>query len=121
MSKKVKKTTASQFREFKRGFSELQERLGLTQYDVRFELKILKDNFAEIAVHQTGKIAIALLNAEVSVEDIPHFQPYQLGQHEAIHLLMSRLTWLGGARHIDHGDIQEEEEAVVIRIEKGLL
>lgn len=121
MSKKVKKTTQKQFNEFKDSFLHWRSEFGLTQYRIDFELVQLTGCYAGLDVDQSGKIATVDLALENDKGHEPYFNPVRHGLHESIHLLTSRLRWLALARFIQPSDIDEEEEALVRRIETVLM
>ncbi len=108
------KTTAADFKIFKKAFVTWQLRLGLTQYDVYFEHVHLRRKYAELDVNQMGKCVTARLNKDPGEGHVS--DPAADAKHEAVHLLLSRLSWLGSARYIEDNDIEEEEEAVVMRL-----
>ena len=117
----MKKTSKAYFHRFKKAFLYWQKRLGLTQYRISFTNKYHPDDYAEITIMQLGKCATVLLTTELtgpSADSI--LNPEDHAKHEAIHLLLSRLTWLGQSRYIEQNDLSEEEEAVVVRLENVL-
>jgi len=93
----------------------------LTQYGVSFYHEYLTDNYAEININEKGKIAIVSLTTEIEGRSlISDPGPESLAKHEAIHLLLHRLRWLGEARYIERSDLDEEWEALARRLEKVL-
>ena len=110
------KTTKADFNLFKKAFIAWQYKLGLTQYDAYFEHVFLKGLYAQIYIDQMGKSCTVRLNKEAG----PVYSPKDHAKHEAIHLLLSRLSWLAQARYIENHDIEEEEESLVRRLEKVL-
>lgn len=117
----MKKTSKAHFERFKAAFIEWQHKLGLTHYRASYVHKYHPENYAEITVQQLGKCATVLLTTELTgVSADSKLTPEEHAKHEAIHLLLSRLTWLGQARYIERDDLAEEEEAIVCRLEKVL-
>ncbi len=115
------KVSKAYFDRFKKAFTYWQERLGLTQYRVSFTHKYHPDDYAEITIQQLGKCATVLLTTELTGPSADSkLSPEDHAKHEAIHLLLSRLTWLGMSRYIEQQDLAEEEEAIVVRLEKVL-
>ena len=107
------KTTVADFKLFKTSFLDWQVRLGLTQYEAYFEHVQLDGKYAEIDINQIGKVVTARLSKEIG--DVLSY-PASDAKHEAVHLLLSRLSWLGQARYIENQDLEEEEEAIVMRL-----
>ena len=112
----MKKTPVTYFNRFKQSFLEWQQKLGLTQYNIYFTIKALPDAYAEILIQQPEMIANVNLSDEYPSDETPE----SLGKHEAIHLLIHRLKWLGESRYIATSDLMEECEAVVVRLEHVL-
>lgn len=114
--KKTKKTSKAYFNRFKASFLEWQERLGLTQYATYFHLEELPNAFAQIHIQQLDMIATVTLSKTHPDDEVAE----DLGRHEAVHLLIHRLKWLGEDRYIASSDLMEECEAIVMRLEKVL-
>ncbi len=111
------KTTLKDFEKFQAEFVRWQNQLGLTHYQVVFEHRPLDGSFANIVTNHTGKVATVTLTRNLAPANIPHFHPTQSGRHEAFHLLLARLTSLAHTRYLFAQDIDEEEEAIVRRLE----
>jgi len=114
------KTTKADFRLFKETFLMWQQRLGLTQYDVVFQHVEIDGRYAEITIQQLGKLATVRLNSDTGNEYL-ETDVRTHAKHEAMHLLLSRLAWLGQTRYLENHDLEEEEEAIVRRLEKVLV
>ena len=115
------KISKADFNRFKREFVRLQQLLGLTQYRVSFFHEKLKDNYAELHVQQIDKVVGVYLNNHTNEHsDSVDEGPESHAKHEVIHLLIDRLAWLGQARYIEAHEIEEEAEAIVVRLEKVL-
>lgn len=115
------KTTAKEFERFKKSFKYWQEKLGLHEYRIDFFHKQLKDNYAQIMTSEIGKTATVCLTTKLDSEDVKCWGgPEVTGKHEAIHLLVRRLTWLARSRHCSENDIDEEDEKIVRRLEDVL-
>lgn len=117
----IMKTSKAYYNRFKTEFLRWQQLLGLTQYRIDFFQEKLKDSYAQIIVHELGKAARVSVNAELNGDDIKgDTGPESHARHEALHLLTNRLKWLGSCRCIDPTDLEEEWEAVVVRLDKVL-
>lgn len=115
------KTSKAYFGRFKKEFLRWQQLLGLTQYRIDFFHEKLDNLFAGMTVWEKDKIARVSLATEIS-KDSTNIDPgpEEHAKHEAIHLLIHRLSWLGGCRYIKDDELAEEAEAIVVRLEKVL-
>lgn len=119
--KKKTKISQAYFNRFKKSFVEWQERLGLTQYSVAFFHEKLGNVYAQIKVDEMAKVADVFLNTEIGVRSFEADEGAEANaKHEALHLLTHRFHWLGRARYIATTDLEEECEAIVVRLEKVL-
>ena len=112
-----------EFIQFQDSFKDWQYKFGLTQYRTDFYMQNLKDSFACIEVNEIGKLASVTLCDHVEPAAVPFDNLEDFGQHEVIHLLLSRLLWLYSS--LGRNDkarimLDEEEEAVVRRIQTVL-
>lgn len=113
------KTSKAYFNRFKKAFLYWQEKLGLTQYRIIFFHEKMDCEYAGMTVWEKEKLARVSLTTVIkdpSVDDGPEAH----AKHEAFHLLIHRLSWLGGCRYITDDELEEECEAVVVRLEKVL-
>lgn len=83
---------------FKEAFVKWQKRFGLVNYKIDFKhedltKKVTKEN-------------------EFGWEGIEN-----IALHEAIHLVIERLSWLARERHVTEEEIYEEEESIVRRLQ----
>lgn len=113
------KVSRAYFKEFKKEFIAWQMKLGLTQYEIAFHSGTTKENVAQIAINEMGKLADVYLAKSMSRSNLEQ-GPESHARHEAIHLLLHRIKWLGASRYIEDDDLQEEWEALVRRLEKVL-
>lgn len=115
------KTSKAYFNRFKKEFLYWQEKLGLTQYSVKFFHEKLEDVYAEIKIGEREKVACVYLTKELFGRDITSNEgPEDHAKHEAIHLLLHRIGWLGEQRWTSSDEIHDEAEAVTVRLEKVL-
>lgn len=115
-------TTDKDFAEFKASFLEWAEKLGFTlRYRFYFEAHPLNNAFAQIQCDHLGRSCTVTLNTELSEEAFSWWRgPKLTGRHEALHLVHSRLSWLGRCRFVDDSEIGEEDEAIVRMLERLL-
>jgi len=112
------KTSKAYYERFKAEFIRWQQLLGLTQYRIVFSHENLPDDCARIRIGQMEKVAQVILSTKLPGTECEG--PESHAKHEAIHLLESRLAWLGACRYIEKSDLDEECEAIVVRLEKVL-
>lgn len=118
---KMFKVNRAYFKRFKDSFLYWQKKFGLMEYRVYFLQEFLDDNYAEIRTNIEGKLAHVVLNTEWDKDDVATDDgPEDHAKHEAVHLLLARLAWLGRSRYICDTDINEEDEAVVVRLARIL-
>jgi len=113
-------TTPEQFEEFKKSFLHWRDRLGLTQYSLFFSVEELKKSYAQINVDEMSKGASIAFTKECKSQEVVFLNSKKSGLHECLHLLINRMNWLGAARYIENNDLEEENEAIVCRLEKVL-
>jgi hypothetical protein len=116
------KTSKAYFNRFRKEFQRWQGLLGLTQYRVYFEHKPLNGAWARLYVQEQDKVATATLTTEVARADVGSDDgPEAHAKHEAIHLLLHRMEFLGQERYTASDEIHDEAEAIVNRLERVLL
>lgn len=100
------------FEDFKRYFTEYQKLFGLTDYKVYFTQEPFEGAFAEITVRSGGRVALLRVNTnQGEFKDIR-----DSAKHEALHLLLNRLEEKAVNRYITPYDINDEIEALVIKL-----
>ncbi len=114
----MKTKPVKDFEQFKKWFTEYQNRFGLTGYQVYFKYEPLQDAFAEIEVHQEGMVATVSLNSKLPDQDKPFQNVKASAQHEAIHLITARMRDLAKRRYVSPDEIYEADEELVRRIAK---
>jgi len=115
------KTTQKDFRIFKATFNQCVEAYGLKGWQITFKHEDLEGKFACIRRHMEGRHAtVSLATVWPSNEDDGWEGPEYSGRHEAIHLLLARLTYLAGSRFLDPYELDNEEERLVRVLEKLL-
>jgi len=115
------KISKAYFNRFKKAFLYWQNKLGLTQYRIDFFRRKLEEHYAQMIVYEKEKMAQVILTTEISKTSSEVDEgPEAHAKHEAIHLLIHRLSWLGGCRYITDDDLGDECEAIVVRLEKVL-
>ncbi len=103
---------------FKKEFIGWQEKFGLNGWRVYFQYEpIDKDRFADITPDLENMSALVRLNSDL-VKDNEEFKDNKRSaKHEAIHLLLARLSQNGQTRFLNRGDYYESEEELVHKLE----
>lgn len=104
------------FELYKKHFTKYQERFGLTGYEVYFEYKDLGTSLASIAINHSGMVATASLNSKRRKIDKPIKNIRKDAKHEAIHLLMGKVSGANHCRFITESEIDEAEEELTIKL-----
>ena len=118
----MRKRTKKEFEQFKESFAQWKKEFGLTQYYTYTDMKPLKDAYATMTSNEMGKICHLVLS-DKDKYPLNMYEIEDAGQHEAVHLLLSRLVWLYANLYGSKGCeklLEEEEEAVVRRIQTAL-
>ena len=90
-------------------------------YQYHFFRRKLEEHYAQMIVYEKEKMAQVILTTEISKTSSEVDEGTEAhAKHEAIHLLIHRLSWLGGCRYITDDDLGDECEAIVVRLEKVL-
>lgn len=110
------KTTVKQFKEFKTEFKKWQGIFGLNGYQVYFKHCQLDNDFAQIARQPSMMVATVSLCLEVAGDDAKFLDVKKSARHEAVHLLLSKLSDCATERFITEADITQAEEEAVNRI-----
>ena len=113
-------TTPKQFKVFKKSARKWAKRLGLTQYRLDFERRPLGDAYATCMADGSLCVATMAMTSAICDDEVKLFDPKGCGKHEALHLLISRMHMLGQMRFIRNDELDEENEAIVRRLEKVL-
>lgn len=114
----TRQTTKQEFARFQAAFERWQTTFGLKDWKVWFEHLPIDDSYATLTTNVQWRIATARFNLNV----LDNFEPIpeRHALHECIHLLLTRLSWIASCRYLNDGEIHEEEEALVRRLEKVL-
>lgn len=117
----MRKTTKAEFNRFKKEFKSWVEEFGLKGYRVEFSHEILNGSYAETKVDEQGKVAKVSYGLELTKIDQEFTEgPESDAKHEAIHLLLHRIGFLGEQRWTASDEIRDEAEKLVTILEKVL-
>ena len=114
----MKKRTKTDFADFKRYFKEYQRKFGLAGYRVYFKHQPMDGYFAEISYRQNEMVATVKLNPKPEGEGWRDIKSH--AKHEALHLLVARLSHLAASRFAVEEQIDEAEEELINKLE-GLI
>lgn len=106
--------TAEEFEEVKREFTRWQYKLGLSDWKVYFLQEPLEDKYATITIMQNNYIATVRVCTECDA-DVPLDIPF-IAKHEALHLLVGRLSEGAGERYISEQEIIAATEEIVYKL-----
>ena len=113
----MKQTTKAMFNRFKKEFNRLIPILGINGYKFYFFHQTLEHSYAEVQINLKGYFVNVYYSVEVEDDD-PDVTPEENAKHEAIHVLLSRLGYLGEERYIGSSEIDDEQERLVRVLEK---
>ena len=116
----MRKTSKRDFNIFKQEFMRLVHKLSLNHYDIFFTHKKDEENYASIIVDESNKKAYVNLTTYITDDDLVGYDVKNHARHEAIHLLLYRLAWLGDKRYTRKEELMEEEESIVRLLTKFL-
>lgn len=120
-SDKTFKVNKAYFKRFKDSFLYWQKEFGLMEYNVYFDLKDTGHNYAEIETDVMNKTANVALNSKLcKCMTNPDEGPESHAKHEVCHLLIARLEWIGKCRYAQESELDEENEAIVVRLARVL-
>lgn len=117
----MKKTSKADFNKFKQEFLRWVDVFALKCYRLRFYHTPLKNDYAQIAINESGKLAEMSYSSELDDHTKKAAEgPIADAKHEAIHLLLHRLCFLGQERYTASDEIGDEAEKLVCILEKVL-
>jgi len=111
-------TTPEHFEFFKEQCRGWIDYLELNNWQVHFKHKTYEDNVAAIRLSLESHDAICYLCTEwdESVRPLNEEEIAYVAKHEILHLLLARVTELGGKRYVAHDTLQEAEEELVKKL-----
>ena len=104
------------FIQFQEEFKYWQEKFGLNGYEPHFSYEPLDDSFADISIDQGVMVATVRLNSELPDKDKSHKDIKRNAKHEAVHLLVGRLSEDAKYRYASQAEIHEATEELVNRL-----
>jgi len=106
-----------EFIEFQKEFKKWQQKFGLTGYFVYFKYEELDDNYAEISMNHIRMVATVTLNSKLKDAEIADKNVARDAKHEALHLLIGKLTFIAGCRFTQPEEIDQADEELVNKLE----
>ena len=110
----------NEFEQFQAYFKEYQQRFGLNGYELYFKHEPIEGGFAGIRVDLSDMVAVVTFASNISKKEKAIHDIKQSAQHEAIHLLLMRLTLLAKYRYTTKDEIYEAVKEVEHKLE-GLI
>jgi len=101
---------------FQEEFKRWQKIFGLTGYQIYFKYEPLDSVFASISINQGEMVATVRLNSKIGKEDKPFKDIKRDAKHEAIHLLIGRLSQDARYRYSSEGELLEATEELVNKL-----
>jgi len=118
---KYHKTTKKEFREFKRGMEAWYNKLKLHSWNITASHDDIQDGVcASIYTDTKTMSAHATFNTIVCGEAVYDGWAYDTGKHEMLHVLLARLGDIASQRWVTERELVEEEERVVLALERAL-
>ena len=103
---------------FKKEFGKWQDKLGLTGYSTFFYHEPLDGCYADIGINLDGMVATLRLNSDLTKQEKKDKDIRTSAKHEAIHLLVGRLSENARYRHTSAAELRECVEELVCKLEK---
>ena len=102
------------FQLFQSEFIAWQERFGLTGYRVYFREELLDDKLASVSADMKTMAVMVTLNSEPEARQFNDVE--YTAKHEAIHLLLLKLEYMGKERYTSEDVIDRESEELVHKL-----
>ena len=123
----TQKTTKKQFDLYVKECKKWIKFFGLSDWDITFlHKKCISEDLKAIAACSSdveSRSSILILSKEVKQEEeLPILDSDMKVHafHEVVHLLMARYGWLARSRNTNYGEIDEEEHAIVARLQNSI-
>ena len=108
------------FELFKKTFTAYQKKFGLMGYKVYFKHESLEGAYAKINVYEDAHTVTVRLESNPTKDDGEFWDVKTFAKHEALHLLLARLTEAAVTRYTSEENIIQAGEEIVYKLE-GLL
>jgi hypothetical protein len=103
---------------FQETYKRYQKLFGLSGYKVYFKHKPLEDVFADTTINNAGHVVTVRLNSRLPPKAKIFKDVTRTAKHEAIHLLLDGLESRALSRYIRDGEVSEEVENLVFKLEE---
>jgi hypothetical protein len=113
-------TTAAQFQLFKDEFQKWIPLLGLTGYRITYNKEVMDGSQAMIYINEEGRTARVAYARYLTKKGYTNHDVRYAARHEAVHLLLSRLTYMAASRYAIKKEIDHEEENLAVLLGKLL-
>ncbi|KKN65899.1 hypothetical protein LCGC14_0477160 [marine sediment metagenome] len=103
---------------FQKEYKKWQRRFGLTGYTVYFKYEPIGTRFAQIGVDFDQQVATVSLNSELPKDNEPFKDIKLAAKHEAIHLLLGQLEFIGKCRYVQPEEFTVATENLTNKLEE---
>ena len=93
-----------------------QRELKLDDWSLYFVHKSIKDAYATMDYHITGRAASITLNTNWINRDTSDFNLKKCALHEVVHIMLSELSSEAKSRYTDQFSIEKAEEALTVKL-----
>jgi len=108
--------THKDFEDFKKYFTEYQNKFGLNGWQVYFKYEKIDGSYARIHYSLDDMVATVKLNSHLHKDEKPFNDVKEHAKHEALHLLTARLEYNGSARWVSKAEMDESSEELVNKL-----
>lgn len=112
-----KQTPRQEFEEFKRECEKWIKFFGLTDFQIYYEHRPMKDCFGQCDIDVPGRVCTIALSNNVTEENEPFKHISTTAFHEVLHVFFAKITHLATCRYCQPEEIREEEEGLIRRFE----
>ena len=120
MPKEWVKTTAQQFKVFKKEFLRVQKKLSLGDWRAFLLCEKIGSDYGRIYVNRNYMTVTVILTDRVAKADLHLFEPGRVARHEAAHLLTAILYEKAKARYTTPEAVTVAVESIAHRLENIL-
>lgn len=113
---KIKKTTKTDFEIFKKHFLYYQDMFELSNYHCLFFHEVLKTAYARTKTDNDHYVTRVSLATTWEEREISEKELKQCALHEVLHLLISKISWLGGCRYVTELEIENADEEFAVKL-----
>ena len=109
-------TSVKDFEKFKTYFKSWAKALGIEYWEVQFrhvEAKDCEESYACLHLNMADYVAIVKLSKEWDDRVVNNYSLKKCAKHEAIHMLIAKLSCCARSKYITRREIESSEEELV--------